>query len=46
MEQYRNAWSKNETSLFDLPALQVGEMLNPLRSEDDLLAEMNHGNRD
>lgn len=46
MEQYRKTWPAHETSLLDLPPLQVGKALKPLPPEDDLLEEMLDGHRD
>jgi hypothetical protein len=43
MEQYRHGWARGESSLLDLPPLQVGKVLVPLEAEDDLLAEMTDG---
>lgn len=46
MERYRKNWSSSESSLLELSPLQVGKVLRPLTPEDDLQAEMSHGNRD
>lgn len=46
MEQYRKSWAASEISLLDLPPLRVGKVLKSLSSEDDLLEEMLHGDRD
>ncbi len=46
MEGYRDNWSSSDSSLLELSPLQVGKVLRPLSPEDDLLAEMSHGDRD
>lgn len=37
---------QRQRSAFDLPPLQLGEVLMPLSAEDDLLEEMLHDSRD